>query len=57
MNLGSRKNLEQQQIRISRAASALKPKKKSDYEPMYSVKDPHLELYNQVRKRDKSKEI
>ena len=32
-------------------------KKQTSYEPMYSVKDPHLHFYHQCRPRDKSKEI
>ena len=29
----------------------------SDYQPSYSVNDPHLEFYNVCRQRDKSKEL
>lgn len=32
-------------------------RKKSDYQSIYTVKDPHMEFYKQVRSRDKSKEL
>ena len=31
--------------------------KKPQYEPMYSVQDPHLQFYHDCRPRDKSKEL
>lgn len=40
-----------------RMTSASRLKKQSDYQPMFSVKDPHMQFYNQCRSRDKAKEI